>query len=148
MERMSPRLMRALSHAHRWIYRTTHGRLGGTTADGYPVLLLSTRGRRTGATSTTPLVYFRDGSRLVACGGSGGTVGDPGWVLNVRACNQVGVQVGGDCFAAEARELAGTERDELWRRMSAAVPRMTEYQRRVQRRVPLVSIERRSSAAG
>jgi deazaflavin-dependent oxidoreductase (nitroreductase family) len=138
---LSPRIMWALSHLHAALYRASGGRVAQQTVDGQPVLLLTTRGRRSGRSRTTLLVYHRDGERFVVCGGSGGTARHPAWFLNLRADGQVGVQVSRRRFVAYAREAQGTERARLSHEMAARVPRVDEYQRAVARRVPMVVLE-------
>ena len=133
--------MRLFSRFHVLVYQATGGRIGGHTIDGLPVLLLTTRGRRTGEPRTTPLVFHRKGDRVVVCGGSGGTERDPGWDVNLRAHPTVEVRMGGRCRSCRARELEGAEREATWREMAAAVPRIEEYRRRVGRTIPLVALE-------
>ncbi len=145
---MSPSLMRAFSRFHTRLYRVSRGRLAATTAQGAPVLLLTTRGRRTGRARTTPLAFFRDGSRLVVCGGSGGTPDHPAWFLNLRAQPRVRVQIGAEVCAALAREAEGAERRALWQRAVDEVPLVVDYQARTKRRVPVVVLEPSDSAEG
>ena len=105
------------------------------------MLLLTTRGRRTGRERTTPLAFFRDGERLIVCGGSGGTPDHPAWFLNLRARPQVHVQIGAEIFTAVAHEAEGAERRALWRRACEEVPLVMSYQKRTKRRVPVVVLE-------
>lgn len=145
---MSPSLMRAFSRVHTTLYRFSRGRLAATTAQGAPILLLTTRGRTTGRDRTTPLAFFRDGARLVVCGGSGGTPDHPAWFLNLRAQPQVRVQIGAKVFAALAREAVGAERRTLWRQACDELPLVVDYQARIERRVPVVVLEASSSVEG
>ena len=133
--------MRGFSRIHAWIYRASGGRLATRTAQGYPVLLLLTRGRRSGKPRTTPLAYFEDDGRWVICGGSGGTATHPQWFRNLRADPNVSVQIEDRHHTVRAREADGSERDELWPKACAALPLVAEYQRQVERRVPVVVLE-------
>jgi deazaflavin-dependent oxidoreductase (nitroreductase family) len=81
---------RLISPAQRRLYRSTGGRLSLTGRA--PVLLLTTTGRRTGIERTVPLLYLRDGDRLVVCNVNPGFERTNPWVLNLRAHPRARVQ--------------------------------------------------------
>jgi deazaflavin-dependent oxidoreductase (nitroreductase family) len=83
-----------MSHANTWAYRATGGRLGGRFLRGAPVMLLSTVGRKTGQHHTTPLLYLRDGDRVVTVASKGGMDHHPLWYHNLVANPDVEVQIG------------------------------------------------------
>ena len=74
---------RIVSPLQRELYRRTGGRLSLTGRA--PVLLLTTTGRRTGKARTIPLLYVRDGDRLIVCNANPGFERPNPWVLNLRA---------------------------------------------------------------
>ncbi len=87
------RLTLGVIAVHRALYRASGGRLLGRVA-GMPVLLLTTTGRRTGRSRTTPLTYLRDGDALVLVASAGGSDRPPAWSLNLDArsrCRRHGV---------------------------------------------------------
>jgi deazaflavin-dependent oxidoreductase (nitroreductase family) len=106
------------------------------------VLLLTTTGRRTGQTRTTPLIYRRHGDDYVVVASKGGAPQHPAWYLNLSADQDATVQVRGDRFKARARTASTQERPELWRLMTESWPPYDEYQRKTDREIPVVVLER------
>jgi deazaflavin-dependent oxidoreductase (nitroreductase family) len=72
----------------------------------------------------------------------GGSPEAPAWYLNLQADPEVGVQVKGDRFAARARTARPDEKPELWQVMTAAWPAYDDYQRKTDREIPVVVLER------
>jgi deazaflavin-dependent oxidoreductase (nitroreductase family) len=105
-------------------------------------LLLTTTGRRSGKKHTVPLLYLRDGSNLVAIASFGGKPRHPDWFHNLMRDPNVTVQIGGDRYAATAREAKAEERARLWPRAAAVWPDYEEYQKRTERLIPVVVLER------
>jgi len=64
-------------------FRATHGKLSGRFENS-PILLLTTTGRRTGRRHTTPMMYTRDGDRLLVYASNAGAVKPPDWYLNLQ----------------------------------------------------------------
>jgi deazaflavin-dependent oxidoreductase (nitroreductase family) len=123
-------------------FRAKGGRVGGRF-EGRPMLLLTTTGARTGRRNTIPLVYLRDGDRLIVFGSRGGAPTNPGWVHNLRADPTATVEVGAETFAVDAVETAGEERQRLFARQTQVSPVLAEYQRRTSRRIPVIALTRR-----
>jgi deazaflavin-dependent oxidoreductase (nitroreductase family) len=124
-------------------YRETGGQEGhdwnGTTA-----LLLTTTGRRSGEERTLPLIYQPDGDGYVIVASKGGWDHHPAWYLNLDANPDVTVQVKDDSFPARARTAQGEERERLWKVMAATWPDYDEYQKKTERQIPVVILERTS----
>ncbi len=131
------RLARTVTAAHVFLYRLTGGRLAGRVA-GMPVLLLTTRGRRSGRSRTVPLTYFVDGNGIVLVASYGGDDRHPGWYRNLRSHPHVEVAQGRRRRALTARDATPDERDRLWPHITATYPGYARYQRRTSRRIPLV----------
>lgn len=110
---------------------------------GADTLLLITRGRRSGELRRTALIYGRDGDRFVVVGSNGGSSTHPAWYLNLLADPDVTVQVGEEVFEARARDATPDERPRLWELMTGIWPDYDNYQRRTDRQIPVVVIERR-----
>jgi F420H(2)-dependent quinone reductase len=125
---------------HPAIYRLTGGRLLGRIA-GVPVLLLTTRGRRTGEERTKPLLYLADGDTFVVAASFAGEPRHPAWWLNLRADPRARVQVGSRAVEVRAHEAKGEERERLWRAIVAQDASFAEYERRTTRRIPVVVLE-------
>jgi deazaflavin-dependent oxidoreductase (nitroreductase family) len=142
-----PKIMRAMSRAHVWLYRRSGGRLGGTWRvgsafpRGVPVLLLTTIGRKTKARRTTPLLYLEDAGRYLVVGSQGGLPKNPLWLSNLVANPEVEVQVGQRLFQMRARVVAMEERTSLWPRLVAHYADFAAYQAWTERTIPVVALE-------
>ena len=133
--------LRALSHAHGLLVRTTGWRLGAGIV-GMPVVLLVTTGRRSGrrrrVVLSSPVV---DGARVVLVASRGGDDRDPEWYRNLVAHPSVELTVGGVARRMRAKTADVGERAELWPRVVAAYDGYAAYQRRTTREIPLVICE-------
>jgi deazaflavin-dependent oxidoreductase (nitroreductase family) len=122
-------------------YRETGGDRGhdwkGTTT-----LLLTTTGRKSGRERTTPLIYqpYRDAYLIVAS--KGGAPEPPEWYLNLEQEPEVGVQIRDDVFRARARTATPEEKPDMWSTMTATWPAYDDYQRKTDREIPIVVLER------
>ena len=116
-------------------FRANGGRVGGPF-EGALLLLLHTTGAKTGRTRVKPLVYRRDGDRLVVFGTKGGSPTHPEWFYNVRANPRVTVEVGSDRFEADARVALPDERDRIWQLQTQDVPVFADYQKKTDRTIP------------
>jgi deazaflavin-dependent oxidoreductase (nitroreductase family) len=122
-------------------YLATDGE-DGHDWNGRPTLLLTTRGRRSGEAHTLPLIYGRDGDRLLIVASRGGAPNHPSWYLNLLADPEVEVQVKGDRFHARAHPAGPDEKPRLWQTMTTVFPDYAVYQTRTDRQIPVVILER------
>jgi len=122
-------------------FRANGGKVGGPF-EGAPLLLLHTTGAKTGRTRVKPLVYRRDGDRLVVFGTKGGSPTDPEWFHNLRANPRVTVEVGSDRFVADATVAPPAERDRIWRLQTHDAPVFDDYEKKTDRTIPVVILER------
>jgi len=127
---------------HVRVYRETNGELGHDWRNGTSTLLLTTKGRRSGKERTTPLIYGTSNGDYVVVASKGGSDQPPGWYVNLRADPEVEVQVLDDRFRARARTAGPDEKPELWRQMVEHWPDYDNYQRRTDREIPVVVLER------
>jgi proline iminopeptidase len=123
-------------------YRETGGEVGHEWKEGSTILLLTTTGRTTGEKHTTPLIYARDGDDYVIVASKGGAPAHPGWYRNLAKNPEVEVQVLDEVFPARARTAGGEERERLWRKANEVWPHYDEYQRKTDREIPVVVLER------
>ena len=128
---------------HARVYRLTRGRVGSRIGQVENVLLTTT-GRRTGRTRTTPLGVLPDGDRLVLVASNGGAPRHPDWYLNLRANPDVTVQRGATVLRMHARTATPQERDALWPKVVQRYAGYDRYQRRSTREIPLVICEPRT----
>ncbi|HET7445620.1 MAG TPA: nitroreductase family deazaflavin-dependent oxidoreductase [Solirubrobacterales bacterium] len=122
-------------------YRATDG-AEGHEWEGTQTLLLTTKGRKSGEERTTPLIYAPYGDAYAIVASKGGSDEPPAWYLNLDADPDVGVQVLGDRFQANARTASAEEKAEIWPTMVSEWPAYDEYQARTSREIPVVILER------
>jgi deazaflavin-dependent oxidoreductase (nitroreductase family) len=127
---------------HVRVYRETNGEHGyhwrGTT-----ILLLTTKGRRSGEPRTMPLIYRADGDRWVLVASKGGWPEHPLWYQNLEADRDATIQVKGEVIPVHAEDAQGDERERLWSLMTEVWPPYDEYQARTEREIPVVILSRR-----
>jgi deazaflavin-dependent oxidoreductase (nitroreductase family) len=111
---------------------------------GFPVVLLTTRGAKTGETRTTPLGGFPDGENAWLVAASlGGAARHPAWFLNMaKHPDEIWLEVGPERFRVHGESLEGRERDEALARIAAVAPRYGEYQEKTDREIPIVRLTR------
>ncbi len=107
-----------------------------------PLLLLTTTGNKSGQRRTVPIMYARDGERLVVIASNAGAATDPDWYRNLVADPAVTVEVGTENYPAMAVVLEGEERARLWDQIVAQYPFFTEHQSKITREIPLVALAR------
>ena len=95
-------------------YRQTGGEVGHIWRRGAKTLLLTTKGRKTGEPTTSPLIYEQDGDKYVIVASKGGSPAHPGWYRNLAKDPNVELQVKDEVFAAHAHTATGDERERLW----------------------------------
>jgi len=136
-------IIQVMSRLNTWIYRATNGRLGGRFRRGAPVLLLTTTGRRSGVRRVAPLIYVRDGERLVVIASQGGMDHHPQWYRNLVAHADVEVQIGAAVRPMRARTASREEKAALWPKAVAVYRDYDDYQARTARDIPVVVLEPR-----
>ena len=108
------------------------------------LVLLTTKGRRSGEERTMPLIYQADDGRYVIVASKGGWPDDPGWFKNIVGNpDDVEIQVKADRMPVRAYVAEGEERDRLWTLMTAVWPDYDQYQERTDRQIPVVVLEPR-----
>jgi len=137
-ERVGTVLVKLMSRANVWVYRATGGRVGGRFLRGAPVLLLTTRGRRSGEPRTAPLLYLEDGGRIAVVASKGGMSEHPLWYRNLQASPECEVEIGRERRAMRARVADEAEKRELWPKLVALYRDYDDYQARTERDIPVV----------
>jgi deazaflavin-dependent oxidoreductase (nitroreductase family) len=123
-------------------YLETDGEEGHDWRKGTAILLLFTRGRKSGEERIRPLIYRRSGDDYLVVASDGGAPGQPGWYHNLQADPGVEVQVMGERFKAHARTAGAEERPAMWAKMVEQWPDYDRYQRKTDREIPVVVLER------
>jgi deazaflavin-dependent oxidoreductase (nitroreductase family) len=104
------------------------------------LLLLTTTGRRTGERRTTPMMFHRDGDRLLLIASDMGAPRHPDWYRNLEADPHVTVEVGDETYDATAVPATGVERERLWSILTAAYPFFTDHAAKTDRVIPVVVV--------
>jgi deazaflavin-dependent oxidoreductase (nitroreductase family) len=127
-----------MSRLNTWAYKVSGGKLGGTFLQGAPVALLTTIGRKTGQPRVSPLLYLRDGDRVVLVASQGGRANNPMWYLNLKDNPKVSVQIKKDVLALTARDATDAERAQYWPQLVALYSSFDDYQSWTDRVIPIV----------
>ncbi len=141
------KFMKVMAAVNVWLFRRTGGRLGSHWRIGagfrnpVPICLVEHTGRKSGLLRTTPLVYLRDGERVVVVASQAGRPENPQWFGNVVANPAVTVQVGRERRAMRARVADPVEREELWPRLVDLYADYASYQSWTERVIPVVVLE-------
>ena len=125
---------------HTAAYKLTGGRIGGR-AMGAPIVLLESVGRKSGKRRTHPLICLEDGEDLVVVASKGGIDEHPAWYLNLKANPETRVNWKGEKRNVRAREATEQERERLWPAVVEIYKPYASYQRRTERRIPVVILE-------
>jgi deazaflavin-dependent oxidoreductase (nitroreductase family) len=128
--------------AHIRAYLETNGEQGyewrGTT-----ILLLTTTGRVSRKERTTPLIFRVDGERWVVVASQGGAPEHPDWYKNLETHPDATIQVKAERIPVRAYAAQGAERERLWQLMNEVWPAYEDYQRKTDREIPVIVLERR-----
>ena len=128
---------------HTLLYRLSRGLVGHRMPGMPAMLLLDHVGAKSGKARTTPLVYIEDGDAFVIVASKGGHPKHPAWFHNLRANPETTIQVGPRKIPVTARVATDAERERLWPEVVRAYSGYEGYQRRTDRKIPLVILEPR-----
>jgi deazaflavin-dependent oxidoreductase (nitroreductase family) len=117
------------------------GGTAGTTLRGMPVIILTSRGAKSGKIRKTPLMRVEDEGRYAVVASQGGAPTHPVWYFNLVADPHVELQDGARKWDMVARELTGEEKVVWWDRAVAAYPDYADYQTRTDRQIPVFLLE-------
>ena len=118
-------------------FRANEGKVGGQMAN-MPVLLLTASGAKTGRKLTRPLVYTRDGDRIVVIASFAGAPTSPPWYFNLVANPRAKVELGTESFQVQATETSGEERQRLFDQQAEQMPIFADYQKKTTRQIPVL----------
>ncbi len=122
------------------------GGTDGTEQGGLPLIIVTHRGRKTGAIRKTPLIRVTDGENYLLVGSLGGAPEDPVWVHNLRADPEVEIRDKTKVQQMRVRQVSGEEKARLWEIAIAAFPPYAEYQQKTDRAIPVFVAEPVASA--
>lgn len=113
------------------------GGTAGTTMRGMPVIIVTTRGAKSGKLRKVPLMRVEHHGEYAAVASMGGAPKNPLWYFNLVANPQVQVQDGTVVQTMTAREVTGQEKAIWWQRCVAAFPDYADYQAKTERAIPV-----------
>jgi deazaflavin-dependent oxidoreductase (nitroreductase family) len=117
-------------------FRANNGRLSGPMA-GRQIMLLTTKGRRSGQERTVVIGYRPSGDRFVVIASANGAPSDPAWYRNLQAHPHATAEVGDKKFHVHPHTTEGAERE----RMGALVEYLEGEQKKTSRQIPVVVLE-------
>jgi deazaflavin-dependent oxidoreductase (nitroreductase family) len=123
-------------------FRANAGQMKSGPFAGRSLLLLTTKGAKTGEERTSPLVYSRDGDRYVVIASKGGAPTHPAWYHNLRANPEVAIELGPEKFRARAHVADDAERRRLYDKHAERMPAFADYEKKTTRKIPVVILER------
>ena len=125
------------------LYEGSGGTEGLTFRDtGLPVIIVTHRGRKTGAIRKTPLMRVADGKNYILVASQGGAPKHPLWYHNLKANPDVEIRDETKVYAMRVREVVDSaERERLWAIAVKAYPPYQEYQEKTKRVIPIFVAE-------
>ena len=125
------------------LYEGSGGANGSTLRDtGLPVIIVTNRGRKTGAIRKTPLMRAVDGNSYILVASLGGAPKHPLWYYNLKSDASVEIRDQAEVYSMRVREVVDSvERQRLWDIAVAAFPPYQEYQDKTDRVIPVFIAE-------
>jgi deazaflavin-dependent oxidoreductase (nitroreductase family) len=120
-------------------FRANDGKVGGHF-EGKTLLLLHTKGAKSGEERINPVAYVKDGDRFVVIASKGGSPTNPSWYYNILANPLVTVEVGTEKFQAQATVAEEPERTRLYNKMVEMMPGFDDYRRKTTRVIPVIML--------
>ena len=106
------------------------------------LLLLTTRGTRTGEPHTAPMMFHRAGDRVFVVASAAAAPKHPQWYRNLIAEPYVQVELADEAYPALAVPLKGVERDHTWAEIKRLYPFFVDHEAKVDREIPVVELRR------
>ena len=125
-------------------FRANGGKVGGGF-EGAPMLLLHTKGAKSGVERVNPVVYQQVGDDVAVFASKGGAPTNPDWYHNVLANPEVTAEIGTEMVPLRARVAEGDERQRIWTKQKELMPGFAEYEQKTSRTIPVVILERVSA---
>lgn len=121
-------------------YLATDGE-DGHLMNGFPCLVLTTVGKKSGEQRQAAVIYGKQGASHVIIASKGGSDTPPAWFVNLAASGTGHIQVKAEKIAVKMRVAEGAEREHLWKMMASIFPAYLEYQQKTARQIPVVVLD-------
>jgi deazaflavin-dependent oxidoreductase (nitroreductase family) len=125
-------------------FRANGGEVAAPYDDPPPMLLVHTIGRRSGKEHVVPMRCLPDGDTLYIFASAHGSDRHPDWYYNILAHPDITIEKGTETIPVRATEVVDAERDEIFARQAARFPTFADYERKLERTIPVIRLERRS----
>jgi F420H(2)-dependent quinone reductase len=122
------------------LYRLSRGKFANRIAN-LPILLLTTTGRKSGKSRTTPLTYIQDGADYVITASFGGNDWNPGWYHNLENNPQATIEVGDKTIPVKVIITQNAERTRLYEQFKAASNNYVLYEQKTSRVIPVMRLK-------
>ena len=122
--------------------RANGGKAPAGPFEGRDLVILTTKGAKSGVVHESPVVFSRDGDRYVIVASKGGAPTHPSWYHNLKAHPEVTVEIGGEKFKVRAHEAGDDEYERLYQNHAAKMPGFNEYRTKTTRKIPVMILER------
>ena len=122
--------------------RENKGKAPAGPFEGRDLVILTTKGAKSGAIHESPIVFSRDGGQYVIIASKGGAPANPNWYHNLKAHPEVIVEIGGEKFKARAREAGDDEYERLYQNHAKNMPAFNDYRKKTTRKIPVMILER------
>jgi deazaflavin-dependent oxidoreductase (nitroreductase family) len=126
-------------------FRANGGQVASPYDDPPPMVLLHTIGARTGQEHIVPMRAMPAGDALYVFASAHGSNRHPDWYHNVVAHPEIVIEQGTETIAVRVTEVAGAERDDIFRRQAARFPIFAEYEKKLRRTIPVLRLDRRAT---
>ncbi|MGD9621827.1 MAG: nitroreductase family deazaflavin-dependent oxidoreductase [Mycolicibacterium sp.] len=134
-----------MSRFNVWAFKATGGRIGAKWRGGSnrfsappPVGILTTIGRKSGEARESPLLFLREGNRVVLVASQGGRATNPMWYLNIQADPRITFRIGKEVLTLVARDATDAEREQYWPKLDALYPDFANYRSYTDRKIPIL----------
>lgn len=124
-------------------FRNNAGKVGGYFG-GMELLLLTSKGAKSGKPVTKPLAYSMDGDNYVVVASKGGAPTNPDWYYNLKSSPEVTVEVGSEKFPGTATEAKGKDRERLFDQHAEKYSVFNDYKAKTSRQLPVFVISKKS----
>lgn len=122
--------------------RSNRGQVTTGPMSGKPLMILRTKGAKSGVERTAIVTVSRDGDRHVIAASKSGAPTNPAWFYNLKANPEVTAEYGGETFKAHATVATGAERERLWEQHATKLPEFREYPKITDRVIPMIHLDR------
>ncbi len=123
-------------------FRAHEGKVGGPF-DGAPMVLVHSKGAKSGDARIHPLAFQAVGESFAIFASFAGAPKSPAWYHNLVANPETTIEVGTETIEVTARETGGEERDAIWAIQKERMPNFAEYEAKTTRTIPVLLLERR-----